>query len=108
MRDEVKTIYDFIKKDGFNPNQPRDKDGKWGSGSGDVYTSRAEIFGAYMGGKMSITELDSYGIDIATEKEINDAINNKFMLSVLSMEHNITESELVNRLTEILKYLKNK
>ena len=47
------------------------------------------------------------GTEIATIEQLEGALNNSFMLGILSDTHNMPENELIDKINELLKYLKS-
>lgn len=63
----------------------------------------------YITGKININQLfaiaEYYCKKVATKKEIENTLNNKFMLSILCDEHKVTEKHLTKKLNKILEKL---
>ena len=68
---------------------------------------KADLLNSYLTGEISADELikkaDEAGTEVASKSELNQFLKNKFMQDMMADTHDISTSQLVKKVKELLK-----
>ncbi len=71
---------------------------------------KVELLNSYFAGDISVDELmkkaKDAGTEVATKKELNDLLKNRFMQDMMADTHDIPVSTIVKKTKELLKFVK--